>query len=131
MLLNQQQIVISKTAKLSLDSNGIMRVVMLKDSEETLETAKENVRLMHTLSKRRVAPLIVDLRLMKHIDRAAMAYFQNNKARNGNEVAVALLIGSPISRLFGNFFLKVNKPQSHTRLFTSETSAIKWLEKYL
>ncbi|MBL7912035.1 MAG: hypothetical protein JNJ41_13335 [Bacteroidia bacterium] len=43
-------------------------------------------------------------------------------------IADAFLVKSLSMRLIANFFIKVTKPKIATRLFTSETEAIKWLE---
>ena len=45
--------------------------------------------------------------------------------------AVALLIGSPMSRVIGNFYLGFNRPQTPTRLFTDTDEAEAWLRTFL
>jgi hypothetical protein len=45
--------------------------------------------------------------------------------------AVALLMGSPVSRVLGNLYLGLNKPPIPTRLFTSEEEAKVWLRSFL
>jgi hypothetical protein len=47
------------------------------------------------------------------------------------ESAAALLIGSPLTRAIGNFFMGLNKPLIPTRLFTSETEALAWLKGFV
>lgn len=42
--------------------------------------------------------------------------------------AVALVVGSPLSRAIGNFFLGLNKPAMPMRLFTDEDEAVGWLK---
>jgi hypothetical protein len=44
---------------------------------------------------------------------------------------VALLVGSPMSRAIGNFFIGLNKPLIPTRLFVSEPEALAWLRGFL
>jgi hypothetical protein len=39
-----------------------------------------------------------------------------------------LIIGGPLSRIIGNFFLSVNKPLYPARLFDNEASALAWLQ---
>ena len=43
-------------------------------------------------------------------------------------IADAFLVKSLSVRLIANFFIKVTKPKTTTRLFTSESDAIKWIE---
>jgi hypothetical protein len=45
--------------------------------------------------------------------------------------AVALVAGTPLSRMMGNFFLGVNKPPYPTRLLDSETPALAWLQAFV
>jgi hypothetical protein len=40
---------------------------------------------------------------------------------------VALLVGSPVTRVIGNFFIGLNKPRWPVRLFRSESDALAWL----
>jgi hypothetical protein len=42
--------------------------------------------------------------------------------------ATALFVDAPVSQLLANFFLRVNKPTIPTKMFTSETEALKWLQ---
>ena len=42
--------------------------------------------------------------------------------------ALALIVGSPLSRIIGNFFLSVNKPLYPARLFDNEASGLAWLQ---
>ena len=46
-------------------------------------------------------------------------------------VAIALLVGSPLSRVIGNFFVGLNRSTFPLRLFTSEEEAIAWLRTFL
>ena len=52
--------------------------------------------------------------------------------RRGDLVsAVALIVGTPLSRMMGNFFLTVSKPMAPTRLFDDEASALAWLQEFV
>lgn len=44
-------------------------------------------------------------------------------------MADAFLVKSLPVRLIANFFINVTKPKVNTRLFTDESSAVKWLEE--
>jgi hypothetical protein len=60
-------------------------------------------------------------------DRAARLEFA---LRHDPVSAVALVVGTPISRMMGTFFLSVSKPVAATRLFDDEASAIAWLQGF-
>ena len=40
----------------------------------------------------------------------------------------AVLVGHPVSRVLGNFFLGISRPAYPTRLFTDPAAAIGWLK---
>ena len=48
-----------------------------------------------------------------------------------NTVAKALIIQGLSDRILANFYLKINKPFTQTKVFTNKNEAIKWLEKML
>lgn len=44
--------------------------------------------------------------------------------------AVALVVGSPVSRVVARFLLHVNRPATPTRSFTCEREAEAWLHQF-
>jgi hypothetical protein len=44
---------------------------------------------------------------------------------------MAVVVGNPVSRTLGNFFLRVARPAYPTRLFTDEAAARRWLSEEL
>lgn len=46
-----------------------------------------------------------------------------------NSCAMAIMIDNIALRIFGNFYIKVNKPQRPTKLFTDRNEAIQWLKR--
>ena len=61
-------------------------------------------------------------------DRPARVEF----VRRGDLVsAVALVVGTPLSRMMGNFFLNVSRPTTPTRLFDDEASGLAWLQEFV
>jgi hypothetical protein len=99
-------------------------------AEVTLDDSRANVALCLQRNAGRRRPLLVDLRGVKSQTAEARAYLAG---REGVQVsqAVGLLIGSPVSRVLGNFYLGLNKPSVPTRLFTSEEEAQAWLRSFL
>lgn len=101
-------------------------------NQNTLETAVENVdaqeRLRDTV-KRKKTRVLIDMTSMTEISREARDYFANERTASIQR-ATALLIGSPVSRVIGNFFMGLNKPVSPTKLFTDPQKAIQWLHTF-
>ena len=88
------------------------------------------------------APLDVDrltreLDLLAEAQRLGAAGLPEASARglSGPEAlvvshAVALLVGSPLSRAIGNFYLGFNRPTVPTRIFNAEAAALEWLQTF-
>jgi hypothetical protein len=91
-----------------------------------LEDAQENVAAIYELGERTRSLVLVDMRGVRSQTREARAYFAGAAAVQAT-LAVALLIGSPVSRVLASFFLRLNPHRVPTALFTDETKAIKWL----
>lgn len=120
------EVVITRTAKISLREDGILQFVYLPQAQESLADAQENVRAGERLSPGR-RPLLVDIRPMQHIEREARAYYSGLQSIT----ARALLVGSPVTRVIANFFISINRPVIPTKLFTSETEAVVWLRNFV
>jgi hypothetical protein len=107
----------------------LIRARFLPGVEVGLEDAKENIALTAKLTGGRRLPALIDLRAARSQSAEARAYLAGPDA-NRVSSAVALLIGSPISRVIGNFYLGVNRPSVPTRLFTDESQAEAWLRQF-
>lgn len=98
----------------------------------TLEVAKQVVEERKKLTNYKVAPILVDIRDVKEVDRAARLYFSSPE---GTELlsAVAILTESKFSIFLSNFFQSVNlkKSQFPIRMFNNEEAAILWLKEYI
>jgi hypothetical protein len=73
-------------------------------------------------------PALADVRGLVSVDRAS-----REVAASAAVVAVtarlAILVGNPVTRVLGNFFLKVTTPAYPTRVFADEAQARAWLKE--
>ena len=76
-----------------------------------------------TLTGNVARPVLVDLRNVAAVERVARKMFASTPATSRQ----ALLVGSPLSRTLGNFFLALNRPTMPVKLFDDEAAAIAWL----
>lgn len=67
----------------------------------------------------------MDTTLAKSITKEARDYF-SMKGRKSKVIGFAILIKSPLSKIIANFFMGLNKPIVHVKLFTNEQDAIVW-----
>ena len=122
--------VTTQTGNFSLKGDDIIRGVITSTEEHTLTDAKENSEAIAEISNEKMHPLFIDITRCKSITRDARAHYAREQV--GEAVcAIALLIGSPVSRIIGNLFIGFNKPKHPLRLFTSEPDAIEWLKGFI
>jgi hypothetical protein len=111
----------------TMRQDGIVYVTWLPNMEIDLAAAKESLAAVDTLCQGNPHPLLFDMRSIKSIDREAREYY-NGPSGSGMD-AVALLIDSEVGRFIANVILRINKPTTPLQMFTSETEALKWLQR--
>ncbi len=108
------------------DDRGFVHAVMRTGCEMVLADAQENVAMTYEVAGRQRTRVLVDMRGVRSQSRDARQYFGGDEAEKVL-TAVALLIGSPVSRVLANFFLRLSPQRIPTALFTDDTSAVTWL----
>ena len=108
-----------------LRQDGIVQLVWAPQSMVLFEDATAALEAMAQLTGGRRSPLLVDMHDTGPLDRPTRAELTR---RSDLQSAVALIVGTPLTRMMANFFLSVNKPQFPTRLFDNEASAVAWLQ---
>jgi hypothetical protein len=124
------QVIETSSAKLFLRKDGIIQVDGRPNAELNLAAAIDAVAAQAVLAAGKKRPLLVNMGLVKSMDRNARVYFAGAEAER-NVTAAALVISSMIGRVIGNFFIGLNKSLFPTRLFVSQEEAIAWLRGYL
>jgi hypothetical protein len=118
--------VTTRTAELWLDDSGIVHIIQAAGSEQTADDAQENCAASERVGQGVRRAMLVDMSRVKSISREARTVY--TRRQNADTVrALALVIGSPLSRMIGNFFIGLNKAPMPTRLFTSTDDALAWL----
>jgi hypothetical protein len=74
--------------------------------------------------------VIVDIRGMQSITDGARKIAANKNLEHIYS-ALAIVIGSPATRIVANFFVQFHKPPRPTRIFTDPGEALNWLRKYM
>ena len=119
------------SARIWLRDDGIVQMLILPDVERTLERIKQNAAAVAEVSQGQKRPVLADMRQMNR-KMSAEARRQIASKRVGELVAaVAFLVGSPLSRITGNFFLGLNRASYPARVFTDADDAIQWLKQFL
>lgn len=114
------------TCTFRMDARGFVHAVMKRGCEMGLSDAQENVAVTFAVAGHRRTPVLVDMRGVRSQSREARLYFAGPEAERVT-AAVALLVGSPVSRVLANAFFRLSVPRIPTRLFTDEAAAVAWL----
>ncbi|MBI5477576.1 MAG: hypothetical protein HY906_01900 [Deltaproteobacteria bacterium] len=125
----------TRVAVVSVDEHGIARVVADHTDPLTLADAQEVVDAVGKVAQLRgggpgrSVPILIDARRAGPITREAREFFVGDRPTTGT-AALAFLVGSPVTRAIGSFFLKVQRPRVPSSLFTSEAHAMVWLRGF-
>jgi hypothetical protein len=110
-------------------SNGVLFLEYKPNLVMGLEAAKRMVADRIKVSNGISRPSLLDLRNLVSTDRATMKYYKTKEVIQ-YVTASAFLTGSALGSLAGNIFLTLERPRIPTKLFTDQTKALEWLEKY-
>jgi hypothetical protein len=125
----ETQEIVTRTSRIRMEADMVVRVIIHPGAVQTLADAKENVQALENLSQGRPFRAITDIRQMTSQSREAREFY-SDASHTQSLVAVAILVGSPMSRVIGNFFMGLNKSNTPTRLFTSDSAALAWLKQF-
>lgn len=110
------------------DSN-VFIINIEKDTEVTLNVAKEVIAAMEQIADGRKMPVLIIAKDYSLPTKEAREFLADKDA-SPYASAEAYVISSMAQRIIGNFYLNVNKPQRPTRLFNKVEEALAWLELF-
>ena len=120
----------SRVAKLWVGEDGVCRIIHVPGAEVTLEDAQETMAAYKKINNGKRLPLFIDTKTMRSLSREARHYYASEEAAD-NASAAAIIVGTPVSKVLGNFYLGLSNPHLPSRLFSSEDEALAWLKGYL
>ena len=97
--------------------------------DHTAEQAQAWVDMVRDLRVKtgRKIRMLLDVRATRNTEPQAREVY-NSPENSGNIAGAAMVIDGGISRVIGNFALRLTKLDAPTRLFNSVSEAIEWLE---
>jgi hypothetical protein len=113
----------TSTLILWVDAEGILRVVCKPGTVHGAHEAEENNAVM---AGGRRGPVLADIRRLSSVHKEAREMY---RSQSSTTTAVALVVGSPLSRIIGNIFMGLSRLDYPVRLFTDEGDAIRWLRE--
>jgi hypothetical protein len=120
----------TSVCRFRLDLEGLVLATMVEGARFEPEDARAAVAATWRIAGERRRPVLVDSRGVRHQSREARAYFAGPEAAK-RVSAVAVVVGSPVSRMIGSFFLRTSDHRIPTRLFDDEAPAREWLREFL
>jgi hypothetical protein len=108
---------------------GILFCKFSDDLDVDLKIAKHCVEKRVSFSNKKSYPAIIDMKGVRSVTKEAREYMAEEGAQL--LLAGALIVSSPVSRIIGNLFLKINKPKIPTMLFTDPEDAKKWISSFI
>jgi len=123
------QIVETRTAKIFIDENNILQILLYKNSVVDYEDALDNILVVKTLTKGEPCLKLIDIRYQVKIEAKAQGFI-DTKDVQGKTIARAILINNSVKRITFNFFIKFNSNQIPTKFFANKKEAIEWLKSF-
>jgi hypothetical protein len=124
-----QHLTVLESGRFWVDGEGFFRGEAAPAAQQDLAEARRQVAAQRAMGVSLPRPFLMDIRGARALTREARAFYAGAESA-ALFVATALLVGSPLSRAIGNFFLGLNKPAQPTRLFTAEAEALAWLRTF-
>lgn len=96
----------------------------------TRDIATQVLRIGLQIVARPPVPTLVLMQEIARVDREARAFFASAEYLSLTSQS-ALVVGSPVSRVIGNFFVGLNRLKYPCELFHDPELAIAWLRSFL
>jgi hypothetical protein len=119
--------IITRTAKISyLKEEGMLNIELYSGNEIGLEDSMQHNAAAQKLTNGDYHCAFI--KALGNIDISSEARKYGSKPEiQENLIAQAVLVNSLATRIAGNFYIRFNKPQKPTRIFTNEEDALSWL----
>ena len=116
----------TRAADVHLQDDGLLYIDVFPKAEIIKKDAEEILDAIVSVSDGIRYPLLIDGNSLLSVDRDSRKLFSTTPTVS----AVALVVGTPLGKIIGNFFVGLNKTDMPFKLFTSKTEAFEWLEAY-
>jgi hypothetical protein len=133
MILTEEEIIAEGVVVpyyMYLRADGIMYISISPEKEESVELVKEMVKKMGEMVNYKPVPLLARHEEFALPGRENRDYWAKKESCPWSK-ADAFMINSTAMQFIANFYLKINKPERPTRMFSDEKKAIEWLKKFL
>ena len=120
----------SGKATFRIDEEGIIRQEYNGVIDLSIEDSRSELLVFEKYCRDKTRPALIDIRMVKTVQRESRLFYASEEPAKYISAA-ALLIGNPVSRIIGNFFMGVNRTILPVKLFSNKEEALKWLRTFL
>ena len=111
-----------------IDTERIIHIRFKASEQHGIAEARGIVQAHNQLANGTPCPVLADIQAVKvGADRAARKYYVSEESAR-YKTGMAMVVSSPMQRMLGNIFFKLNRPPYPTRLFNRQQDAIQWLK---
>lgn len=115
-----------KSAEAFVGADGILVLRFHRGTRLDAALTAEVVRAHIELAQGQPRPVLADVRGLVSVDRASRQLAASHEVTAATS-RMAIIVGNPVTRTLGNFFIRVTTPSYPTRLFAEEGVARAWL----
>lgn len=109
------------------EAQGIIMVELDEQAVLDIDQARQATAALVKVTGGVPRPMLVDFTNMKSQTKECRDYYSKDPDHLKTHTAIAIVVSNPLSRVFANFFIGLNKPRNPTRLFNDRVEAIRWL----
>ena len=119
------------TARIALDDDGILTVLIRDDARQQPRDARENLEAAVAETQGRRRPLLVDITRAQPLDAETRHIYSGRTLVDGFTALGLVVEASPLGLMMGNVYFRVASPGIPARLFTDDTRARDWLKGHV
>lgn len=110
--------------------NNILYIIVKEDADIDLEAVKEAFEQRKKLQGNEPILVLVDNRKLWQLTKDANRYSASKEVADLSKAMAVLTDTSLATRMITNFFVRLNKEYTPTKLFKNEKKALKWLNSF-
>jgi len=117
----------SNECEVSNREEGLIFARFFPNTEITVEIALEFHNMVAYIAEGKYHGTVVDISGVSYMEKEAREELVNASTARGRTIAAAIIANTFTSKIIGNFFLSVNKPNFPVRLFDDALIAQQWV----
>ena len=119
-----------KVADVWRSDDGVVWMRFKPCETHTLEDAIAVVKAHNDLAGATQVPVIADIReVTVGANRQAREHYVSEESSR-LKLGMAMLVKSPMQRMLGNVFFRINRPPYPSKMFLNEAKALDWLKSF-